>query len=382
MAIAFCPRCGAARGGRFCATCGLDFAPATPPAESSPPAPWETAAGQSTAESWRFDSTGPQPAGAVRPASASDSWQQAVQTPPLQPFAVSGHAGASGSSVLPKVLALGLVLVIAAVGVFMVTQRGSGTLGPGNSSPGASGAATPAASALATARPSPSPSPKWTPVPGSSYKGLIVPTFSFPLDVAHGVTLGSATAPVTVGVWSDEQCPPCAVFWAGITDEFVNRYLRSGRARIVFYDFPVVDTYKGATGESKLAAIATRAADKQGQFWPFLAWVLANQHDENSGWITQANLDRIADALDMDVAQFERDCQDPEITKYVANSYASALGRGLTAAPQAMIEGTTALIGAGGLTFAKIAAAIDAVPLPSPSASVKPSRSPSPTPGR
>ena len=77
-------------------------------------------------------------------------------------------------------------------------------------------------------------------------------------------------------------------------------------------DFVLVDDRKltfPAADHSWLAAIGARAADKQGKFWPFIAYLLMNQHAENSGWLTQATLDQIADALDLDVARFELQAQ-------------------------------------------------------------------------
>lgn len=141
---------------------------------------------------------------------------------------------------------------------------------------------------------------------------------------------------------------------------FVDSYLRSGKARIVFNDLPVVDGYVDNGHESTLAAIGARAADRQGQFWPFVAYVLANHHAENSGWITQGNLDVIADALGLDVKQFEHDCQDPTIAQQVSTSIAAASSVGVDAAPEAVLEGQKSVLGVHGMAWTDIAAAIDA----------------------
>jgi protein-disulfide isomerase len=255
--------------------------------------------------------------------------------------------------VVVGVVVLAVVLILGPI-LFLATQ-GSG---------GGVGAASPTPSSAGWTETSPARTPAGTPAvsskPTANQEGLVEPSFSFPPDQAHGTTLGSPTAAVTVNIWSDEQCPPCATFWEAMPQSFVDDYLRSGKARIVFKDYPVVDTYVTGGNESTLAAIGARAADRQGKFWQFIAYLLANQHAENSGWITQANLDRIARALELDVDQFEQDCADSTLVRAVEASMPAAEALGIDAAPEAMIEGHTSVIGTYGLTWADIAAAIDA----------------------
>jgi protein-disulfide isomerase len=253
--------------------------------------------------------------------------------------------------VVVGVVALAVVLILGPI-LFLVVLVGPTE--PPRPTP------TPSYAGWAPPTPTPAGTPGVSSKPTANQEGLVEPSFSFPLDQAHGATLGSATAPVTVNIWSDEQCPPCARFWEAMPESFVDDYLRSGKARIVFKDFPVVDTYVTGGYESTLAAIGARAADRQGKFWEFIAYLLANQHEENSGWITQANLDRIARVLDLDVDQFEQDCADPTLVQAVSSSYPAAEALGIDAAPEAMIEGRTSVIGAHGLTWAAIGAAIDA----------------------
>jgi protein-disulfide isomerase len=348
MEITVCHLCGARRSeGRFCSGCGTDLG--DPPSSENRLEPQPQEPTPATAHS-----VGTPPPGSL-PATIAGTAPAAVLTPALR------------SAWVAKMAVVVLIAAVAGGGAWVAATHGS-NVGIHSAGP----AAFPTVSAPVVAVVSPTASPAVSiapttstvtlvsPVPGSTYKGLIVPTLVFPLDQAHGPTLGSEQAPVTVDVWSDEQCPPCARFWEALPDAFVDDYLRSGKARIVFNDYPVVDQYTGGTRESALAAIGARAADRQGEFWPFIAYLLANQHDENSGWVTQAKLDQIADALDLDVDQFEQDCRDVTITKPVSGSFAAATKRGITAAPQAMLKGSKTVIGKSSLSWDDIAAAIDA----------------------
>lgn len=370
MGIGFCATCGAPQqaGARFCVACGRYLgaslsaeigpgregqvyqAPDQVPAEGAPGAayaPPGTALPQGWPPSYQAGPGAWSPPGSVPPGSVPPgAWG---------PYAIP--AGRSG--VMPLVVVGVLVLVLTLpfiLGALALAEWSHNVAGEhwGTPTPSSAGWTPPAPTRTGSGTPGVSSKPT------ANQEGLVEPSFSFPPDQANGATLGSATAPVTVNIWSDEQCPACADFWEFMPQSFVDEYLRSGKARIVFKDYPVVDTYVADGHESTLAAIGARAADRQGKFWQFIAYLLANQHGENSGWITQANLDRIARALDLDVGQFEQDCADSTLAQAVAASMPAAEALGINAAPEAMIEGHTSVIGAHSLTWADIAAAIDA----------------------
>ena len=52
-------------------------------------------------------------------------------------------------------------------------------------------------------------------------------------------TVGSATAPVTLDVYSDFQCPHCARLHFGALKEALGDCVASGKVRIVYHDFPL-----------------------------------------------------------------------------------------------------------------------------------------------
>jgi protein-disulfide isomerase len=367
MGIGFCATCGAPQqaGARFCVACGR-YLGASLSAEIGPgregqvhqtpdQVPAEGAPGAAYAPPGTAMPQGWPPSYQAGPG----AWSTPGSVPPgaWGPYPYPGAMPAGRSSAMPLVvvgvLVLAVVLILGPI-LFLVAVKTETDTGWASPTPSYAGWAPPAPTRTGAGTPGVSSKPT------ANQEGLVEPSFSFPPDQAHGATLGSATAPVTVNIWSDEQCPACADFWEFMPQSFVDEYLRSGKARIVFKDYPVVDTYATGGNESTLAAIGARAADRQGKFWQFIAYLLANQHGENSGWVTQANLDRIARALDLDVGQFEQDCADSTLAQAVAASMPAAEALGINAAPEAMIEGHISVIGAHSLTWADIAAAIDA----------------------
>lgn len=75
---------------------------------------------------------------------------------------------------------------------------------------------------------------------------------------------GAVTAPVTVYEMSDFQCPYCRRFALEIFPALEAEYVRTGRVRWVFVNFPLTSIHPNAEPAAELAMCAARA----GGFWP------------------------------------------------------------------------------------------------------------------
>ncbi|HJS48190.1 MAG TPA: thioredoxin domain-containing protein, partial [Gemmatimonadales bacterium] len=75
---------------------------------------------------------------------------------------------------------------------------------------------------------------------------------------------GAATAPVTVYEMSDFQCPFCRRFALEVFPALEAEYVRTGRVRWVFVNFPLTSIHPNAEPAAELAMCAARA----GGFWP------------------------------------------------------------------------------------------------------------------
>jgi len=87
------------------------------------------------------------------------------------------------------------------------------------------------------------------------------------VQLATGMTLGDENAPVTVVEFGDYQCPGCGSFATNVKPQLELELVNSGRAKFVYYDFPLTQIHPHAF----LAARAARCAGDQGtpQYWDY-----------------------------------------------------------------------------------------------------------------
>lgn len=106
---------------------------------------------------------------------------------------------------------------------------------------------------------------------------------------------GDEDAPVTLYEFSDYQCPFCARFFSGTLPQIEEGYIKTGKVKLVFKDFPLDSLHPEATP----AALAARCAGDQGKFWEF--------HDkifENQQLLSSAAYSTWAQELGLDVSTF------------------------------------------------------------------------------
>lgn len=78
-------------------------------------------------------------------------------------------------------------------------------------------------------------------------------------EQATPMRLGPQDAPVTIVEFGDFQCPGCGGFALEVKPAIRDQYIASGRAQLVYYDFPLVSIHPHAF----LAARASRCAAEQ-----------------------------------------------------------------------------------------------------------------------
>jgi protein-disulfide isomerase len=134
-----------------------------------------------------------------------------------------------------------------------------------------------------------------TPNSGQNLPAIMMPSAAdlTPASIpSNGRTLGSATAAHTLDIWEDFQCGSCRDFTIDTESQLLGAYVVTGKVKIVFHDFIVVDSMVGGT-ESLDAANAAYCAADQGQFWTYHDWLFANQYAEGSGAYSNDRLQAI-----------------------------------------------------------------------------------------
>lgn len=117
-----------------------------------------------------------------------------------------------------------------------------------------------------------------------------------------GTVLGDPAATVTITEYGDLQCPICKEYASTVVPDVINGPVRAGDAKYEFKNWVIIGP------QSITAAKASLAAAKQDRYFQFVESFYANQGTENSGYVTDQFLTKIAqDAGVPDIAQWQKD---------------------------------------------------------------------------
>lgn len=171
---------------------------------------------------------------------------------------------------------------------------------------------------------------------------LLSPSAPTPVALADGRTIGKASAPVTMEVWSDFQCPVCGEFARIVEPQLIARYVTPGTLRIVHHDAAFQGAKSSASyDESVEAGAGARCAADQGRYWPFQDWTFANQSGENKGAFAEGRLRSIATASGLDVIAWDACRATGEQQAAVRSDTLQALAAGVNATPTMILGGQT-----------------------------------------
>ncbi len=106
----------------------------------------------------------------------------------------------------------------------------------------------------------------------------------------HGMTLGRASAPVTLIEYVDLQCPYCKQMEVGTMPDLLTRYVRSGKAKIVAR--PLAFSSDSAKGRNAMIA-----AGLQNRAFNFAEVLYLNQGTENTGWLNDEMIAQAAASI-------------------------------------------------------------------------------------
>jgi protein-disulfide isomerase len=148
-----------------------------------------------------------------------------------------------------------------------------------------------------------------------------------------GVTLGEPDAPATLIEFADLQCPFCAQYTTGALPTVIQDYVRSGRLKMQLrlLRFIGPDSERGA----EVAAAATI----QNKGWDYSDLFYRNQGQENSGYATDAFLERLArETPGLDVNQLQSDLDSPPAQKLIRQAERQANQLGVSGTPTFFIQ--------------------------------------------
>jgi protein-disulfide isomerase len=138
---------------------------------------------------------------------------------------------------------------------------------------------------------------------------------------------GNSTAPVTVVMFSDFQCPAC-----GRTHPVLKQVLAEygDKVRFAVRDFPLENIHENAFQ----AALAANAARTQGKFFEYADVLYRNQEA-----LDKASLVKYAGELGLNVKQFELDFSDAKAANEIRKDQADGRSYGIGGTPAIFVNG-------------------------------------------
>lgn len=156
---------------------------------------------------------------------------------------------------------------------------------------------------------------------------------------ADGRTLGDPNAPVTVEVFEDFQCPACKTYTEEVEHQLVENEVAGGQVHYIFRHYPFLDD-RAPANESDQAANASMCAAEQGRFWDYHDMLFANWSGENLGSFADRRLVAFAEALGLDMDQFNSCFQENRYEDEINADFARGLEIGVTGTPSVFVNGT------------------------------------------
>jgi protein-disulfide isomerase len=166
------------------------------------------------------------------------------------------------------------------------------------------------------------------------------------MDLAAEKSMGTKSAPITLEVYSDFQCPSCKQFFLTATTPLMNDYVASGKVFLIHHDFPLP-----MHAHSRDAAKWANAAAEIGKFRE----VETALYTKQDAWGATGKID---DALDNVLTPLEMKrvrglLDSPEVTASIQHDEDLAKAKGLTGTPSIFIihKGQTFPLPAAGATY-------------------------------
>jgi protein-disulfide isomerase len=165
--------------------------------------------------------------------------------------------------------------------------------------------------------------------------------------------VGRDDAPVTIVEFGDYECPFCRIYHGTTFAELKKNYIDTGKVRYVIRDFPL-DLHPNALN----AALSSRCAGEQNQFWTMRELMLAVSADLSPHSIT-----KFATQLNLDMTKFHACMDDNKYSADVQRDVAAAGSLGINGIPSFIIGKTAkdqieGVRITGALSFPRVEAAI------------------------
>jgi protein-disulfide isomerase len=143
--------------------------------------------------------------------------------------------------------------------------------------------------------------------------------------------MGDSSAPITILEWGDYQCTFCYKFHQNTLDIIHEDYIKTGKVKVIFKDFPLNGP------DSILAAEASYCAQDQEKYWQYHDELYKNWGGERTGWVTRESLDKFANTVNLDLDEFNACLDDHKYQSKVVSLYEFGKEVGIDATPSFLV---------------------------------------------
>ena len=156
--------------------------------------------------------------------------------------------------------------------------------------------------------------------------------------------LGSPSAPVVLVEFSDFQCPFCRKLWRDSLPQSTEKYIKTGKVRFVYRDFPLSSIHPGA----EPAAMATECAEDQEKFWEMHDKIFGEQDKMGQGTVEfgVSDLKRWAGEIGLNAAAFDTCLDGGKYKAEVAKDSSDGAALGVSGTPHIFVNGKLLIRGA------------------------------------
>jgi protein-disulfide isomerase len=155
----------------------------------------------------------------------------------------------------------------------------------------------------------------------------LIEPLRFNVSASGRPSIGSASAPVLLVVFSDFQCPYCKRFSSTIK-EVLKQY--GNKVHLVFRQFPLTDIHPNA----RQAAEASLCANAQGRFWEMHDLLFADQSN-----LKDEDLKSRASKLGLDTAAFNACLDSKRYNAQIEEDQRAAAAAGVDGTPALFVNG-------------------------------------------
>ena len=143
--------------------------------------------------------------------------------------------------------------------------------------------------------------------------------------------MGNPNAPITILEWGDFQCTFCYKFHQSTLDTINDDFIKTGKVKLVFKDFPLNGP------DSIIAAEAAYCAEDQEKYWQYHDELYKNWGGERTGWITRGALDKFAVTVNLNLVEFNSCLDEHKYQNRVIAHYEFGKELGIDATPSFLV---------------------------------------------